>query len=75
MNFFCEYVDEITLLKERRIKKIAINYMKTWFFIDFFSTFPFYTILSGGIVAKLFRLFRLPKLVKIIDIDKFKMLM
>ncbi len=75
MNFFCEYVDEITLLKERRIKKIAINYLKTWFFIDFFSTFPFYIILSGGIVAKLFRLFRLPKLVKIIDIDKFKMLM
>ena len=72
---FCEYVDEITQLKERRIKKIAINYLKTWFFIDFFSTFPFYTILSGGIVAKLFRLFRLPKLVKIIDIDKFKMLM
>ena len=74
MNFFCEYVNEVTFLEERTIKKIAINYLKTWFFVDFISTFPFYAILSKGIYTKLFRLFRLPKLVKLIDIDKFKML-
>ena len=49
--------------------------VRGWFFVDFISIFPFKFlpgIDSGANVTKLLRLFRLPRLAKLIDIQKFK---
>lgn len=58
------------------IKDIAWNYMRPstgWFCIDFISVFPFKEVLNAQAdFTKLFRLFRLPRLLKLIDIEKFK---
>ena len=57
-------------------KKIAKRYVRTWFFIDFISIFPFNIFLSsGGQVTKLFRLPRMLRLVKILDINNVKSLL
>lgn len=31
---------------ETRLRKIALNYLKTWFFVDFCANFPFDLIMS-----------------------------
>jgi hypothetical protein len=46
---------------------IAENYIRGWFFIDFFSTFPFELMVSGFKFSKLLRLLRLPRLLRLID--------
>lgn len=40
LNFFMAYEDRDKKL-ERRMKKISINYLRTWFFLDFLSCIPF----------------------------------
>ena len=40
--------------------------------IDFVSIFPFGMFFNTGVVTKLFRLCRLPRLVKLIDPSRFK---
>jgi hypothetical protein len=49
--------------------------VKSWFFIDFVSVFPFTLIIKEGVAAKLLRLFRMPKLLKLLDKRKIKGLM
>jgi len=39
------YYNETSI--ETNFKKIALNYIKGWFFIDFFSIFPFNLMLQG----------------------------
>jgi hypothetical protein len=51
------------------LKTIAREYIKGWFFIDFISVVPFYWILpQAGKTTKLFRLFRLPRLIQLFSI-------
>ena len=52
-----------------------MNYVYGWFFIDFISIFPFDLLLDGSMITKLFRLFRMPRLLKFLDVSKFKSLM
>ena len=59
---------------------IAINYFWGWFWIDLISIFPFQIFLKSGAqdsaqTVKLARLFRMPRLGKLIDIDRIKKLM
>lgn len=61
-------------------KLIAINYFWGWFTIDLISVFPFTLFLNSGAqdsaqTVKLARLFRMPRLGKLIDIDKIKKLL
>ena len=64
------YDDDFKLHDESR--EIAVNYFKGWFLIDFVSVFPFEYIFTGlGKQTKLFRLARLPRLLKLIDISRF----
>lgn len=51
---------------------IAMNYLHGWFMVDFVSIFPFQLFLNTGVITKLFRLCRLPRLVKLIDPSRFK---
>lgn len=49
--------------------------MSGWFPIDFISVFPFNEFMNSGALTKLFRLFRMPRLIKLIDISRFKNLL
>ena len=54
---------------------IAENYIRGWFFIDFFSTFPFEMMIEEkGKFSKLLRLLRLPRLIRLIDTQRVKKL-
>lgn len=78
LNFLHSYIDPDTLKPVLELKEIAINYIsptRGWFLIDFISVFPFKEVFQGGNageITKLFRLFRLPRLWKLIDIQRFK---
>ena len=75
LNFLQEYVDPDNHQRVREIKSIANRYLQGWFFIDFFSIFPFNVFFSTGVVTKLVRLCRLPRLIKLIDISRFSKLL
>lgn len=71
LNFITEYIDPISRKAVRDLKEIAVNYCMGWFIIDFLSVFPFNSFLDSGPGTKLFRLFRLPRLLKLLDVNKF----
>jgi hypothetical protein len=73
LSFFCEYLDPETNTPVRDVSKIALHYLQSWFMIDFVSVFPFDQAFgdTGGF-TKLLRLARLPRLVKLIDVQRFK---
>jgi len=58
-------------------KRIAKRYiMSGWFFVDFVATFPFqYIDDQNAAVTRLFRLFRLPKLITLLDLSRFNRLL
>ena len=69
LNFIQSYVDPESYEQVMNHKLIAKQYIKGWFSIDFVSVFPFESIIPNvGTQTKLFRLFRLPRLIKLIDI-------
>lgn len=78
LNFLHSYRDPDTFKAVTDLKAIAQNYVfRGWFFIDFISVFPFKNLLQGGgagEITKLLRLFRLPRLAKLFDIQRFKKL-
>ena len=74
-NFLQEYIDQDNHVKVRNVKQIATSYFQGWFFIDFVSIFPFNVFFSTGVVTKLVRLCRLPRLIKLIDISRFSKLL
>lgn len=69
-TFFTAYEDDrgIVIIE---LNKIALNYLKGWFFIDLVATFPLYLILSpealpgASSVNSLLRLARLPRIYKL----------
>lgn len=73
LSFFCEYIDPETNVPVRDLKKISKHYLFSWFSIDFMSVFPFELFLeegsSTGGFTKLLRLARLPRLIKLIDVE------
>ena len=71
-SFLQEYYDEESQQRIRELKLIAKKYVEGWFIIDFVSIFPFGAFFNTGVVTKLFRLCRLPRLIKLIDPSRFK---
>ena len=72
LNFIQGYINPENLEIVTDFKAIARNYVvRGWFWIDFVSVFPFEDLFPNGSLTKLLRLFRLPRLIKLIDIDKF----
>ena len=47
LNFFTSYVENDRLV--RSYKKIALKYLKSWFIVDFLSTFPFDRVIPWSI--------------------------
>ena len=72
LNFFTEIMEENADKPIRDYRKIAIKYMEGWFFVDLLSIFPFHVFLEKGVMTKLFRLFRMPRLMKLLDVSKFR---
>ena len=72
LSFLQEYFDEESQQRIRDLKLIAKQYVEGWFIIDFVSIFPFGVFFNTGVVTKLFRLCRLPRLIKLIDPSRFK---
>ncbi|CAM9135819.1 unnamed protein product [Phaeothamnion confervicola] len=70
VNFNLAYFDEDlgTLVTSRR--KIAREYFKLWFALDFLATFPFDACVgnSSGQAAQIFRLFKLFRLLRVFKI-------
>ncbi|OMJ80534.1 hypothetical protein SteCoe_19174 [Stentor coeruleus] len=57
--------EEMKVIVER--KSIAINYVKTWFFIDFIACIPFQLLISNSqSYNKLIRIARIPRLYKVL---------
>ena len=71
LNFFHAYKDPERQITESSIKGIAMHYLKTWFFIDFISVFPFGLLFPTGVATRLLRLARLPRLFKLLDVNRF----
>ena len=72
LNFFHSYRDPETLNPVEDFLLIAKNYMGGWFVIDFLACFPFQVMFKSGIMLKLVRLARLPRLIKLLDQSRFK---
>ena len=75
LNFFSEYKDPDKNETISDFKEIAKAYLNSWFLIDFISVFPFHILLSTGALTKLFRLARMPRMIKLIDVNRFKTLL
>ncbi len=78
LNFFQGYRDNDTYVYVRDVKLIAKHYViKGSFVVDFIAVFPFQQILEAYELGwtKLFRLFRLPRLFRLIDIGRFNQLL
>jgi hypothetical protein len=78
LNFLTEYKDPESYETVRSFSKIAKRYIfKGSFILDFLAVFPFNLIFRNSEKAsvltavKLLRLFRLPRLAKLIDITRF----
>lgn len=52
-----------------------MNYLTGWFIIDFLAIFPFQVMFSGGLMLKLVRLGRMPRMIKLLDESRFKTLL
>jgi hypothetical protein len=70
LNFFTVYKDNNENLVINH-KKIALNYLTSWFFVDIFSCIPFQLILDEGLnYNALMRMGRLPRLYRIVKLSK-----
>ena len=67
LNFFHSYLDKSTGEEVTDSKKIAINYLKGWFAIDFISSFPFELIWDKSTILRLLRIIRINKIFKFIS--------
>ena len=72
LNFFTEYIDSKGN-NIQNLKMIGKNYLKKWFFIDFLSIIPF--SLTGNpnteYLLRLFRILKMPRLFRMVDIQRF----
>lgn len=69
LNFFFAYYDkDFNIIDDR--KKIAVIYLKSWFFVDFFAIFPFDIIFQVGQYNSMTRILKLPKLYKLIKMTR-----
>jgi cytochrome b subunit of formate dehydrogenase len=57
------------------MKEIALHYIGGSFFVDILAVFPFELFINTGAMTKLFRLFRLPRLLKLVDVSRFNKLL
>lgn len=67
LNFFFAYYDNQDDIVDSR-KKIAMSYLKGWFFIDLLTILPISQILNTSDFGNLSKIARLPKLYRLIKV-------
>lgn len=67
LNFFFAYYDDKEDIVDNR-KKISMDYLKGWFFIDLLTILPISQIMNTANYGKLARIARLPKLYRLIKV-------
>lgn len=72
LSFFHAYVDEETDEIVEDFASIYKTYLGGWFIVDLVAVFPFQVIFKQGFALKLFRLARLPRMFKLLDVERFK---
>ena len=74
LTFFTTFTDAETNVEVANHKRIAIKYLKGWFFIDILSIIPFDIIIDGNssynILARILRTSRLYKLLRLLRLMK-----
>lgn len=71
LTFFTALVNSETNAVTTDKKKIANEYLSTWFFVDFFSILPLDLMNAAGMDANvLFRFFKIGKLYKLIRLTR-----
>ena len=71
LNFFTAYRHPDKQIEVRDLTEIALNYLKSWMFPDLIAVFPFQLLVDNGMTLKLFRLVRFPRVIKLLDNNKF----
>ena len=73
LNFFQSFKNPTTFENVMDLKLIAKNYVfKGWFIIDFITVFPLcWFVSANNPLTKILKLFRLPRLAKLLDIERF----
>ena len=74
LSFFKAYINEKTHQEIISFDLTYKNYLYGWFIVDLVAVFPFYLVLSGGIMLKLLRFARMPRLLKLMDPNRFETL-
>lgn len=72
LSFIHAYQEPETQRIVTNFRMIALRYLRSWFFVDFISVFPFYIFLPTGVLTRLLRLLRLPRLAKLLDVTHFE---
>lgn len=72
LSFVHAYQEPDTQCIVTDLRMIAIRYLRSWFFVDVISVFPFYIFLPTGVLTRLLRLLRLPRLLKLLDATHFE---
>ena len=67
LNFFFAYYDNQDDIVDSR-KRIAMSYLKGWFFIDLLTILPISQILNTSDFGNLSKIARLPKLYRLIKV-------
>lgn len=73
LNFRTGYIEHGTVVMDP--KKIASNYLSTWFLVDALGTIPFEILISGNVSSrkslKLVKYFKIPKLLRVSRVMKY----
>jgi CRP-like cAMP-binding protein len=74
LNFRTAYFDNDALIMDGR--RVAHNYLRTWFFLDFVTCFPFQRVTAGLLPdlrpAKLMKIGKVVKVCKLLRVSKVK---
>ena len=74
LNFFTPITSECGKVEITDKKKIAMNYLKSWFLVDMLSIIPYEVFLNGNkrynILARSSRLFKISKLIRLARLVK-----
>lgn len=74
LSFFTSFQTAALSAMETQHKAIAVRYLKTWFLVDFLSTFPFEAVAEKGASLGLLRILRLARLLKLLRLLRLRQL-
>lgn len=71
LQFFSSYFNEKELVMVETHREIALRYLKSWFFFDIISIFPFEAVMKGSPLSKASTTVRIARISKIGKMTRF----